>query len=204
MLPRQIPLSFVGERIGLMGGSFNPPHQGHLQSAKAALARLRLDRLWWLVSPGNPLKEKQQLATLDARVAACHTLTNDHPRIIVTAFEADLTSPYTADTVDHLTRRRPGTHFVWVMGADSLATFHRWKRWQDIFASVPIAVVDRPGWRLKAIASPAAQRFRAALVPDRQAGQIAVRDAPAWAYLTVPQNPLSSTELRSAKPQTTD
>lgn len=194
-LSRHIPLSFAGERIGLMGGSFNPPHEGHLQAAKSALVRLRLDRLWWLVTPGNPLKEGHELAPLRDRVAACNGLTND-PRIVVTAFEAFLASSYTADTLDHLNRERPTTRFVWVMGADSLADFHHWKQWQDIFSSIPIAVIDRPGWRFKAMASPAALRFRSAMVPEAQAGTLAVRVAPAWTYLTVPQCPLSSTQLR--------
>lgn len=194
-LGRETPLVFSGQTVGVMGGSFNPPHQGHRDTAIAALKRLGLDQIWWLVTPGNPLKDATALLPLEERLVAAKKIAG-HPRICVTSLEAGLATRFTADTLRHLLQQRPGLHFVWVMGADNLAGFHRWHRWTDIAQSLPIAVIDRPGWRLKAMASPAAQRFRASFVPEAYAATLAHRPPPAWTYLTVPQNPLSSSALR--------
>ena len=189
------PLATPGQRIGLLGGSFNPPHAAHLLISEIALKRMALDRIWWLITPGNPLKSGKHLMPLEARVAACRTLATD-PRIVVTAFEKDLPSAYTAATLDYLRLRFPQTQFAWIMGADCLAQFHRWQQWRHIFETMPVAVVDRPGWRLKANASSAAQTFAGSRLPESRARSLAGTPAPAWTILTGPLSPLSSTALR--------
>ena len=189
------PLAMPGQRIGILGGTFNPPHAGHVQISNIALARLQLDRLWWLVTPGNPLKSNGQLPSLDDRMAACRRLMAS-PKVEITGFEAELGTPYTAATLEFLTRRYPQTRFVWIMGADNLAWFHRWQRWRDIAANVPIAVIDRPDWRLKALASPAARYMARARMPEAQAALLPLRNAPAWMLLSGQLSPLSSTALR--------
>lgn len=190
------PLALAGQRVGVMGGSFNPPHDGHLIVARTALRRLRLDQLWWLVTPGNPLKAHDGLAPLEQRVAACQSLAGDDPHMIVTAFEAQLGSAFTAETLQFLKRRLPAVRFVWVMGADNLAHFHRWQNWRGIAAMMPIAVVDRPEWRLRALAGPAAQALRDAQVPEAAAAGLAAMAPPAWTFLTSKLSGLSSTDLR--------
>jgi nicotinate-nucleotide adenylyltransferase len=197
-LKARTPLALPGQRIGIFGGSFNPPHAGHVAMSEAALKRLRLDRIWWVVSPGNPLKPKDG-PPLPERMAACRRLVTN-PRITVTGFEESLGSPYTAVTLAFLRTRFPGTHFVWIMGADNLATFHRWQNWRAIASSVPIAVVDRPGWRLKALASPAARLLAHARVGERMACGLARTCAPAWAYLGLRLSGLSSTAIRTGRP----
>ena len=148
-----------GMRIGLFGGTFDPPHAAHRAACLLAMRRLGLDRVWWLVTPGNPLKDTQGLAPLHERIAAARRLAN-HPRIDVTAFEADLGVSYTYATVSYLVRRCPGVHFVWIMGADNLRSFHRWQRWRDIARLVPIAVIDRLGPSLYSAAGVAGQAHR--------------------------------------------
>lgn len=193
------PLALPGQRIGILGGTFNPPHAGHVQISQIAMARLRLDRLWWLVTPGNPLKSNGQLPPLAARMAACRRLMPQR-KVEITGFEAELGTAYTAATLEFLTRRYPATRFVWIMGADNLATFHRWQRWRQIAAQVPIAVVDRPAWRLKALASPAARAMARTRQPEARAALLPMRQAPAWSLLSGPLSPLSSTVLRSKPP----
>jgi nicotinate-nucleotide adenylyltransferase len=190
------PPALPGQRIGILGGTFNPPHAGHVQITKTALHRLRLDRVWWVVTPGNPLKSNGNLPSLEARMAACRQLLAT-PKVAITGFEADLGTPYTAATLDFLRRRYPGVHFVWIMGADNLASFHRWQRWRDIAAHVPIAVVDRPGWHLAAMASPAARSLARSFVPERESAKLPLRKVPAWTMLGGPLSPLSSTALRA-------
>ena len=145
-------------RIGLLGGSFNPAHDGHLHVTLAALKRLRLDQVWWLVTPGNPLKRARTLPPLADRLRQARGIAR-HARVRVTGFEAALPDSYTVTALLHLRRRFPGTRFVWLMGADNLAGFHRWKLWPRILALTPVAVIDRPGFRYAARAAPAARRF---------------------------------------------
>ncbi|KQQ31748.1 nicotinate-nicotinamide nucleotide adenylyltransferase [Methylobacterium sp. Leaf123] len=183
-------------RIGLYGGSFNPAHAGHLHVSRTALRRLRLDRVWWLVTPGNPLKDHGVLAPLDERVAQARALATD-PRVAVTGFEAEIGSRYTADTLRWLVRRRPALHFVWIMGADSLGTFHRWRRFDEILTLMPVAVIDRPGYTLTAPAARAAQAFASARIPEAAAPTLAIHPPPAWTFLHGPRSTLSSTALRT-------
>lgn len=193
----RIPVLPSGTTVGLFGGSFDPPHAGHRHVAETALKRLRLDRLWWLVSPGNPLKRHEGLAPLDRRVAASRALVEDR-RICVTAFEAAHRLRYTADLVEMLGVRRPDLRFVWVMGADSLFTFHRWQDWRRIAASVPIAVVDRPGATLRALAAPAALALAPFRLAESDARLLPRLPPPAWTFLHGPRLAVSSTGLRGA------
>lgn len=193
--PLRLPPHARGMTIGLYGGSFNPPHAGHRLVADSALRALRLDRIWWLVTPGNPLKNNSGLASLAGRMAACKALVRD-PAHVVTAFEADLGIRYTVDLIRFLTRRCVGVKFVWIMGGDSLAGFHRWKDWQDIAALVPLAIVDRPGKTLAATAGKAAQRLKLARWSEPAAPRLARARPPAWVLLYGPRSNLSSTALR--------
>ncbi|WP_442756910.1 nicotinate-nucleotide adenylyltransferase [Methylocystis sp. JAN1] len=182
-------------RIGLFGGSFDPPHEGHALVSHIALRRLRLDRLWWLVSPGNPLKDTTRLASLDARMAAARDVAQD-PRIVVTGLEAEIGARYTADALRFLHARCPGSRFVWIMGADNLLQFHRWRDWEEILRTTPVAVIDRPGATLKAAGAKAALRFPGARLDERDAPLLATATPPAFVYLHGPRSPSSSTELR--------
>jgi len=180
-------------RIGLYGGTFNPPHAGHRLVALRALTALGLDRLWWLVTPGNPLKSNSRLPSMAERVAAIRALVR-HPRVTISGIEQQIGTRFTVDTLRFLVRRAPGVHFVWVMGGDSLATFHRWKDWRSIATLMPMAVVDRPGTTLRAGLGKAGLvlgRFRQAS-PTR----LARRQPPAWVLLYGRRMDLSSTQLR--------
>ena len=148
-----------GLRIGLLGGSFNPAHEGHLYVSEIALKRLGLDYVWWLVAPQNPLKPENEMAPLEKRLAAARALAGRHPRLIVTDIEHSLGTRYTIDTLKALTRRFRGVRFVWLMGSDNLDQFHRWRRWEEIAALVPIAVVLRVGSVLAPLRAKAMQRF---------------------------------------------
>lgn len=185
-----------GMRIGLLGGSFNPAHEGHLRISLIALKRLGLDQIWWLVSPRNPLKDAPDLPSRKKRVAAAKDLAR-HPRVVVTGFAGSRPSVYTIDLLAELKQRFPATHFVWLMGADNLADFHRWRAWQQLFELAPIAVLDRPGFRHKAMASKAAHRYARNRVDESNAGALALLEPPAWAILSHPLSDLSSTELRA-------
>lgn len=194
----KVPPAAPGMRIGLLGGSFNPPHEAHREISLAALKRLDLDRVWWLVTPGNPLKDVSRLPGLPERVEKAEAVAR-HPKIDVTGFDGGQGSGYTIDLLQALKRRFPGVRFVWLMGADNLVDFHRWKAWPDIFAAMPIAVLDRPGFRLKARASQAAQRFAPYYVDESDAAGLALLEPPAWTILSHKLSELSSTALRSGK-----
>ena len=196
ILPRTLPIHADGMRIGLLGGSFNPPHEAHRAISLFALKRLKLDRIWWLVSPGNPLKDNGSLHALRERVIAAETIAHD-PRIDVSCLETDNGTRYTADTISYLRRRCSGVRFVWIMGADNLAQFNRWERWQNIASMVPIAVVDRPPDSFRALSSIAAQTLMPYRIDERKAGTLASRRAPAWTFLTGLKSSLSSTRLRN-------
>ncbi len=174
-------------RIGLFGGTFDPPHAAHRGACLLAMKRIGLDRVWWLVTPGNPLKDTHGLAPLQARVGAAQTLAND-PRIDVTDLEARLGTRYTYETVRYLVRRCPQVRFVWIMGADNLRSFHRWQRWRGIAKLVPIAVVDRLGPSLYASAGVAGQALAYARLPeiggeDAAGTKPAGLDLPAWSQI---------------------
>lgn len=189
------PAAPPGLRIGLLGGTFNPPHAAHVLISQIALKRLQLDQIWWVVTPGNPLKAGRPLPTIADRATACRALARD-PRVVITTFEAHLATSYTAATLEFLQRRSPGASFVWVMGADCLAQFHRWRDWRKIFATMPIAIIDRPGWHFKSAASHAAITFASTRRPEQQAATIVGSTTPAWSLITGPLSPVSSTELR--------
>lgn len=185
-----------GMTVGLFGGSFNPPHDGHVLVADIALRRLGLEQLWWMVTPGNPLKSRNHLAPLAERIALSEKITHD-PRIKVTAFEQSLGQSYTARTLEKIRERNRAIHFVWIMGADNLKNFHLWQDWQKIACTFPIAVIDRPGDTLSYLSSKMAKTFGYARVDEAHAASLAWRKAPAWTFIHGPRSPLSSTALRA-------
>ena len=195
-ISQAIPLYTNGMRIGLLGGSFNPPHVAHRAISLFAIKRLKLDRVWWLVTPGNPLKDQRALHDLEERMIAARKMAND-PRIDVSCLESVIRTRYTVDTITYLRRRASGLRFVWIMGADNLAQFHRWQSWRRIASEVPIAVIDRPPQSFRALAAPAAQALARYRLPENQAGRLADQRAPAWVFLTGMKSNLSSTGLRN-------
>ncbi len=196
--PVRLPSRVAGLRIGLFGGTFNPPHEGHRLASLIALTRLGLDRVWWIVTPGNPLKNNSGLPPLAERMAAARALAN-HPRIDVTGFEAEIGARYTSDTIAWLKNRCPATRFVWIMGADNLAGFHRWNNWRDIAEMVPIAVIDRPASTLRATHGRAGQFLSGFRLREHEARGLADRPPPAFVFLHGPRSDLSSTGLRQAR-----
>ncbi len=187
----------TGMRVGLFGGSFNPAHSGHAHVAETALNRLDLDRVVWLVSPQNPLKGRQDTAPLAERMASARSFAVG-PSMTVSDVESRIGTTWTVDTLRTLKARHPGVRFVWLMGSDNLATFHRWRGWTDIMRIMPVAVVARPGSMLESRAAPAARRFAGARVSSEEARMLPAMTAPAWTYLTAPLNRSSSTALRAA------
>jgi nicotinate-nucleotide adenylyltransferase len=185
-------------RVGLFGGSFNPAHDGHAHVAETALSRLQLDKVIWLVSPQNPLKSHHEMASLAARMASARIMAKG-PAMQVSDFESRAGTAWTVDTLRALKARHPGVHFVWLMGSDNLASFHRWRGWTDIMRMMPVAVVARPGSMLESRAAPAARRFASYRVSSDEARVLAEMQAPAWTYLTAPLNLSSSTALREAR-----
>ncbi len=195
-----IPPHAPGLRIGLFGGTFDPPHEAHLGATLLAMKKLRLDRVWWLVTPGNPLKDTRGLAPLEARIAAARALTH-HPRIDVTGLEAVINTRYTYDTIKWLVTRCPQVHFVWIMGADNLRSFHLWQQWRGIAQLLPMAVIDRLGPSLYALAGVAGQALARARVREGMATRLPELKPPAWVYLHGLKSPLSSTALRAVRRQ---
>lgn len=189
------PQAAAGQRVGLLGGSFDPPHAGHVHITRWALKAFGLDRVWWLVSPGNPLKPDAP-AELARRLAAARAIMA-HPRVEVTDLESWLGTRYTAETLRAVTARWPGVRFVWLMGADNLAGFHRWERWPEIMATVPVGVLARPGDQLRAGLSPAARRFARWRLPQQAARALPFRAPPAWTLVSGRMLDLSSSELRA-------
>ncbi len=194
------PLAAAGLRVGIMGGTFNPPHEGHALVARTVLKRLALDQLWWVVTPGNPLKSANPVPPLGQRMTAAAAFAG-HPRMRVTGFEAGLGSAFTVDTLAFLRLRHRGVRFVWIMGADGLASFHRWRDWRKIAALMPFAVVDRPGYRLRAMASPAAKALGKSFLREDHAAALGRRDGAKWTFLTTRLSPASSTEIRAKTPR---
>jgi nicotinate-nucleotide adenylyltransferase len=190
-----LPHSCPGQVIGLLGGSFDPPHAGHLHISREALRRFGLDRVWWLVSPGTPLKCHGP-APLPDRMAAARALV-DHPRIAITDIEARLGTRHTAATLAALTAICPGRRFVWLMGADNLAQLHRWQDWRGIMERVPVGVLARPGQRISARLSRAARVYAQARIKGRASHLLGRAAAPAWCFVNVPMTDISSSALRA-------
>lgn len=194
LLPSRIrALADQGARIGLLGGSFNPAHAAHLHISLIALRRLRLDAVWWLVSPQNPLKPVAGMAPLEKRLGHARLVAR-HPRLFVSAIETAMHTQFTIDTIGGLQQMLPKANLVWLMGGDSLASFHRWRRWQEVFSALPIAVIARPGFTMRALASPAATRFRSARHFD--AASFADTLPPGWIFLQERLDATSATAIR--------
>ena len=193
------PLTRQEARIGLLGGSFNPPHSGHRALSLAAFKALSLDQIWWLVSPANPQKRPEDYAAYEARLKASVTLAH-HPRIHISDFEQHAGTQYSFHTIEALKQAWPEVHFVWLMGADNLASFHTWKNWQAIFDMLPIAVFNRPGYGAWALRSPASLAFAHRRLAGRRLRRLALQAPPAWGFIRETQNPTSSTQLRQNNP----
>ena len=191
-LPKDL---FRGRRIGILGGSFNPAHEGHRHISLYALKMLRLDEVWWMVSPQNPLKSTRDMAPLHQRIQSALDASH-HPRIRVTDIEQYLNTRYTSDTLKKLKTLYPDTDFVWLMGTDNLRQIHRWQEWQDIFKTVPVCVLDRPPRGNSIKSTPAALRFSAFQHPQEHAASIVTAKTPAWTLLHIPLNNLSATAIR--------
>jgi len=188
-----------GPLTGLLGGSFNPAHGGHRRISLFALGALGLDEVWWLVTPGNPLKPREGLAPLAARLASARAMARRAP-VRATAIEGELGTRYTVDTLRALVRRYPQRRFVWLMGADNLAQFHRWRNWRKIGKIMPIAVIARPGYDGAAMASPAMAWLRRFRRRPESLNDPARRSAPALYLLRFDPDPRSSTAIRAADP----
>ena len=185
-------------RVGLLGGSFNPAHDGHRQVAAQARRHLRLDQVWLLVSPGNVLKPRAGMAPFADRLAGARALA-DGRRVLATGIEAALGTRYSIDTLRRLRRRFPRVAFVWVMGADILQQLPRWRRWRELVAQVPFVVLPRPGYTARALAGPAARRLHAARRSAGAAPRLAEEAPPAWTLLAVPLHPASASAIRAAR-----
>ncbi len=196
-----LPTHGGGQRIGLYGGSFNPPHPGHAQVVRTALARLGLDVVWVLVTPGNPLKDTRGLPDIAARAEAFRALLPDH-RVVVTDLESRAGLIYSRDLVRYLRERAPRVRFVWIMGADNLGSLHRWQGWREIAATFPMAIVDRPGSTFTALSAPAALAFGQRRRPEHAARRLADQRPPAWVFLHGRRSLHASRLLRGADTRT--
>lgn len=193
----RFPASASGMTIGLFGGSFNPPHEGHRLVAETALKRLGLDQIWWMVTPGNPLKSVSELLPLARRIDLCEALAPG-PRVKVTAFEAAYKLRFTADTLALIKRHHSRINFVWIMGADNLKHFHQWQRWRLIADMMPIAIIDRPGSTLSYVSSKMALTYGHARIDEDDAVSLSRLKAPAWTFIHGPRSSLSSSAIRSS------
>ena len=193
----KLPPFGKGQRIGLFGGSFNPAHAGHRMVALYALKRLQLDCVWWLVSPQNPLKDTKETGEYSARFAHTKQIAK-HPNFKVTNLEKQIHSRNTAQTLGALRQAMTKAHFVWIMGADSFADLDHWHNWTQIIETLPIAVLARPGYSVRALSGQAALRYRKYRLNNDQAGLLAKRRAPAWVFISMPLRPESSTAIRQA------
>ena len=204
VLPTGFPLNkfsaslWSNRTVGLLGGSFNPAHEGHRYISVTAMKALGLDAVWWLVSPQNPLKPSKGMAPQAERLAFAKQVA-DHPKIFVTDIEKDLHTQYSLDTIRALQAHFPRTQFVWLMGADNLLTFHKWHRWQDIFKTLPVCVLDRPPRHSSVKACPAFERFRHDLVPQQDAARLLSKRVPAWTIIRMPLNETSATAIRARR-----
>jgi len=192
----RFPLALPGQTIGLLGGSFDPAHEGHVHITREAMKRFGLAHVWWLVSPGNPLKTRGP-AQLERRMGHARAIVQD-PRVTVTDIEATLGTRYTAQTLAALMRRYPGVRFVWLMGADNLAQLHRWQDWEWIMDHVPVGVLARPGDRISARMSRAARLYSGQRITGRASQMLSRVDAPAWCFVNVPMSGQSSSAIRAA------
>ncbi|HEX2581352.1 MAG TPA: nicotinate-nucleotide adenylyltransferase [Dongiaceae bacterium] len=190
--------STLSRRVGILGGSFNPAHGGHVDISLAAYAALGLDEIWWLVAPQNPMKAREGMADLGQRLRVATELVRAYPYIHVTDLETRLGTIHTASTLRRIRRLYPAYRFVWVMGADNLAQLHRWKDWRALFATMPIAVMDRPGYTYKGLASQAARFFGAYRHKERESLLFAFASPPAWIYLHERMNPISASAIRAS------
>jgi nicotinate-nucleotide adenylyltransferase len=188
------PIATRGMVIGLLGGSFDPAHEGHAHITREALKRMGIEQVWWLVTPGNPLKARQPAPMAD-RLARARVVMRGHPAVKITALEEVLGTRLTAETLARLTAIYPGVTFVWLMGADNLAQFHRWTRWRDILSMVPVGVLARPGSGLAARRSVAATVYSGNRVTRGE--NLSHRRPPAWVFVNLPLNRASSSEIRA-------
>ncbi|WP_289041257.1 nicotinate-nucleotide adenylyltransferase [uncultured Aliiroseovarius sp.] len=191
----ELPYARPGQAIGLLGGSFDPAHQGHAHITREGLRRFGLDRVWWLVTPGNPLKANGPAPIADRMARAREVM--QHPRVCITDIERRTGTRFTAETLQALQFLYPGVRFVWLMGADNLADFHRWERWEWIMENVPVGVIARPGDRVAARMSPAAKKYQDARLPGWKARLLPFATAPAWSLINVPMVDISSSQIRA-------
>jgi nicotinate-nucleotide adenylyltransferase len=194
----KLPPFGAGQRIGLFGGSFNPAHRGHYMVALYALKKLRLDYVWWLVSPQNPLKSRYETGDYDERLVYARRIAR-HPKFVVTDLERQMRSAYTADTLMRLRGAMARGKFVWIMGADSFFTMHRWHEWEEIFSALPLAVMARPGHAIRALNGKTALRLAQRRVPEQEASRIVGAKAPAWVFVSMPLRKESSTAIRKRR-----
>ena len=183
-------------KVGILGGSFDPAHEGHLEITHAALEFLDLDYIWWLVSPGNPLKNDNEISSFENRFYSAKNMADD-PRIIVTDLEQKLGTKYTIDTLEKIIYNHPNHKFIWLMGADNLAQFNQWKDWRKIADTVPFAIFNRPSYSKQSMQSVAATELREFRIDEKNAGLLYKLKPPAWIYYTLSKNPMSSTEIRN-------
>jgi nicotinate-nucleotide adenylyltransferase len=196
LLHTHLPPFSRGQRIGLYGGSFNPAHSGHYAVALEALKSARLDWIWWLVSPQNPLKDPSLTEDFSERLAITRSIAS-HPRFIVTDIEKTIGSRMSAETLENLKPLFRQARFIWIMGADSLAGLHHWRHWRQLPKTLPLLVIDRPGWTFRALSSPAAGVLRPSRLKENEAHLLPELKPPAWVFLTLPLRKESSTAIRN-------